>query len=458
MKHGNFIDLDGLSTLKSRSSLKNYGYLFSTSLERLDENADQRANIIKGLTALGIAMTSKPSTADATIDATMTYLGQFIDHDMTLSAMKQELVKDIDQDIFDLVPKEELNNFIKNIRTGTNDIDSLYQTSAIDATGRFVLGNLVGEAGNNGNDLPRDPNAKALIGDPRNDENLAVAQTHVAFLKFHNAIMDKEKVDAVAARKIATQHYQWVILHDFLAQIADPVYLQQALMYGNRFFKPSVDDFFLPLEFTIAAYRLGHSMVRDQYNWSAAFPEATLLNLFTFSNSGNQVPPPAIWKIDWNNFVQNKAKKIDTAIVNPLADIPTSNFNLAARNLRRGYMFSLPTGQAVAQQILFDQAQILSAEELLEHATVEERAVLIEHNFHIKTPLWYYILKEAEIRTNGQRLGPIGSAIVIEVFIQTILLANFSILKEPSWKPSLGANFTFKDLLQYAELLNTSPT
>lgn len=458
MKHGKMLSLEDLKARKSTASLNNFGYLFPRDLERLDR--DNKEFIIQGLTELGQAMTSQVSE-DSQLPAFLTYLGQFIDHDLTNSAIKEEWDKAIDQTTFPVIEaSDDLNSLIQNARTGTMEVDSLYNTPALDANGKFILGQLEDEDSPEGNDLPRSPNGKAFIGDSRNDENLAVAQTHVAFLKFHNAIMDKEGVDSQTARKIATQHYQWIIIHDFLRQVVDYNYVQQALIFGNRYFHPTTDNFFLPLEFTMAAYRLGHSMVRDSYNWNNKVGESTLKDLFEFG-MGGQVPPPLERKIDWRIFKENKAKKLDAAIIDPLAAIPNLDINLAVRNLRRGYMFGLPTGQAVAQSILFDESLMLSPEELLEHASPAEQAALETYNFHQKTPLWYYILKEAQIREQGEQLGPVGTVLVTEVLLQSIRLAPFSILKEPNWQPSLGVartfgegtSFGFVELLEYAGLL-----
>jgi hypothetical protein len=403
-------------------------------------------------------MVNSPTNDDSIISANFNYVGQFLDHDITLTAMRDAEAGAINNPNFPIVEPTQINQIIRNVRTGSNDLDSLYQTAAVTPDGHFVLGKLSGELGGviDGHDLPRDPNNVPLIGDTRNDENLAVAQTHVAFLRFHNAIMDKENVSAADAQKLLTQHYQNIILNDFLAQVVNPDYIKQALIYGNRFFKPK-QNFFMPVEFTMAAYRLGHSMIRDFYKFNSTFINASLMDLFNFSSSGGSIPAPEIWKIDWSVFKDNTAKKIDTSIVNELANIPGLSINLAARNLRRGYMFNLPTGQAVADFVLDDKSLILSAKEIMDNSSPAEQAALSAFNFQNKTPLWYYILKEAQIRENGNRLGPVGTAIVAEVFIGTLLNSKFSILKEKDWKPTLTSSqqgqFTFEDMLRYTGLL-----
>ena len=461
--HGEFEDLEASINLNGLGRLTNFDYMFPLELERLPSDPACKVAIIKGLTDLGIELTKKAEGPESNIPANFTYLGQFADHDITRTAMRKLEQESIDKPDFGIVDPNQLANIILNERTGTNDIDSLYNTSQITADGHFVLGKLGGEGGSDtdGHDLPRDPNNFPLIGDTRNDENLVVAQTHVAFLKFHNAVMDKEKVSSDDAQKIVIQHYQNIILNDYLPRIVNPDYIEQALIYGTRFLNTK-NRFFMPLEFSMAAFRLGHSMIRSNYKFNQTFKNASLTELFAFSSSNPGGPniPPLVWKIDWTLFNSNPANQIDTAIVNPLANVPVLNINLASRNLRRGYMFNLPTGQAVADFVLADKSLILTDKEIFDSSSLAEKAILNATNFHKKSPLWYYILKEAEIRgeaNKGNRLGPIGTAIVAEVFIASISISKYSILDHKGWKPTLPSatpgKFTFDDMLRYSGLL-----
>ena len=91
---------------------------------------------------------------------------------------------------------------------------------------------------------PREPK-QAIIGDPRNDENLIVAQTHLAFLKFHNKVVDRLKAAGIAAgklfeeaRKTVVQHYQSIVLHDFVRRLADPAVFDDVLANGRKFYFP----------------------------------------------------------------------------------------------------------------------------------------------------------------------------------------------------------------------------
>ena len=71
-----------------------------------------------------------------------------------------------------------------------------------------------------------------------------------------------------------------------------------------------------------------------------------------------------------------------------------------------------------------------------------------------ETPLWYYVLKEAEARTQGERLGPVGGRIVAEVLLGIIDADPESYRAvDRSWRPSLphtGAAFGLGDLLAFA--------
>ena len=139
------------------------------------------------------------------------------------------------------------------------------------------------------NDLPRQPpdpdpqkDCAALIGDKRNDENLVVAQLHVAFLRAHNAIVDRGNTFD-DAQQLLRKHYQWIIVKDFLPRICDQWIVSETILHGNRFFLAGRDNLFMPLEFSVAAYRFGHSMVRNQYHYNLNFRAAGLADLFSLT-------------------------------------------------------------------------------------------------------------------------------------------------------------------------------
>ena len=469
------------------------------------------------LRELGRAMTASvpedPASNNSDIPAGFTYLGQFIDHDITRDETEG----------FPLIDDPEL---IQQGRSVTLDLDSLYgqgpkrQPELYDpnfprrSQARFRLGPTTPvNTGNPAfdapfqilNDLPRRPDEQKtpIIADDRNDENTVVAQTHLAFLKFHNRVMDapspnedvdededgsetftqaeedRKKTSFHRARRLVRWHYQWLVLNDFLPQLIDANVLSDIRENGRRFYRfedsPFDGEPFMPLEFSGAAYRFGHSMIRDEYNFNRVFSDplkvpgasqaANLALLFTFTGKGGMFGSatlPTNWVIDWRRFfpvddpaLLNFTRRIDTTLAEGLRRllVPAGQPSvLAVRNLLRGSRLGLPTGQDVAGAM---NVEPLTAGEV---ASGIDGPVLRKHGFDGRTPLWYYILKEAELRGEGRRLGEVGSRIVGEVFFGLLDGdPNSFRSKRPDWTPHLGAsipgasprNFTMADLLRF---------
>ena len=453
------------------------------------------ANTVKGLKALGRAMVEDEEgvVGDAErLPGIYTYFGQFIDHDITLQEghllKPSELVRD-DLAVLGLGDIRDL----KNARTARVELDSLYGGAAVIVGAKMKLGK-VATAGdrppNKGddNDLPRlgtssDPtkDRAALIGDDRNDENLIISQLHLAFLKAHNRLIDQGKSFAQAQRFLR-QHYQHLVVFDFLRRrVADAGVVDDVLEGGNRFYHPEVEPFFMPMEFSVAAFRFGHTMVRNQYNYNRNFPEATLDDLFTFTALSGQLGDfktlPENWIIEWERFIahlggRNPARRLDTTLAAGLFGLrkvtgakerPADAANLAVRNLLRGYALRMPTGQAVANKLkqeLDGPVQVLTPNELLkvarESGNKAQEAALKAGRFHQRTPLWYYLLAEAALLGEGNRLGPVGSRIVAEVLVGLVRRSENSILRDPDWKPVIRLanppNFVLPDLLRFAKV------
>lgn len=424
-----------------------------------------------------------------------TYLGQFVDHDITL-------------DLTSIAEKQEDPHATTNFRTPRLDLDNVYglgpdgspQLYARDPANvtqpgpKLLLGKTAGTgnvAGVFPNDLPRNSEGRALIGDHRNDENLLVAQTQLAFLKFHNKVVDRlaagpnppapDKLFA-EARKQVTWHYQWMVLHDFVERLTEPGIVVKILHEGRKFYRFQKVPY-MPVEFSAAAYRLGHSMVREVYSHNRVFTgggvtPATLKLEFAFSGLSGIIlgraasilpntpglPPnvetlPSDWIIDWSRFYKfdppvaptpnfrfNDTRKIDPFLIPQLHDLPGGGGSLPFRNLVRGVHLGLPSGQDVAQAM---HIAPLTPEEV---STGTDGAVAKAHGFHRRTPLWYYILKEAQVKRGGERLGPVGARIVAEVFIGLVAGDKASYLNDPAWKPTLPAKtpgtFLMSDLLR----------
>lgn len=510
LPHGTFISLTRVETARAAAitALENLGlppavaplpdltrfdFLFPELQEDPGNLLPEGPGTADHLRRLGAAMQEvqpAPGT-DGPIPAAYTYLGQFIDHDVTLEAASDALRGGLGNPNIAPLPLDEILNGLRNTRTATLDLDSVYGAPAPQDGDKMGLGTVTSPAfggrppgKDDFNDLPREGRSNdeahdraALIGDPRNDENLIVAQLHVAFLRAHNALVDSGKSFA-EARTLLRQHYQDMVIHDFLKRIVEPQLVDDILQSGNRFYRTSGSydrPFYLPLEFTVAAYRFGHSMVRHVYNHNDVFPTATLELLFTFTAlSGNLDPVPGIdfdtlpenWIILWERFVEhpdlfNLARPIDTTLVEPLfalrnlqgQPLPGDAARLAVRNLLRGYLLRIPTGQAVARAM--GVTPLTAAE--LEAAGGEAQAdVLREAGFLEQTPLWYYVLAEAAHGGQG-RLGPVGGAIVAEVLIELVRRSEDSILALPGWTSSLGSSanghFGLVDLLRLGGVL-----
>jgi hypothetical protein len=339
-----------------------------------------------------------------------------------------------------------------------------------------------------------------VIPDPRNDENLAVAQTHLAFIRFHNRVVDTlpsgtpAAVKFMRARKIVTRHYQWMIKTDFLPRICDPDVVKDVFTNGRKAFEVGVSPTAIPtmpIEFSVAAYRLGHSMVRAAYNWNVNFDNGggTLPLLFAFSGTsgdlGGDFPLPSIWIADFRrlyNFGQagrqdlvvpaakfNRAMRIDASLVHPLAKLPQETIgppkvpmkdarhDLAFRNLTRAKMVNLATGQQMVAFLKSKGVNVkaLTAAQIRQGAgdgvslaglSQTERDAIVA-----RTPLWFYILREAEL--NGGQLAGVGARIVAETFHRAMEGSATSIVRDPTFKPDLGPNartFRMVDLLLFA--------
>jgi hypothetical protein len=359
------------------------------------------------------------------------------------------------------------------------------------------------------------PNFKSLpfIADGRNDENLIIAQLHTAVLRFHNAVVDWVKANEPndyhgckrsdaqlfeRAQQLTRWHYQWLVVNDFLKTVTLTGIVDKVLLGGPKHYAPRNGEPYMPLEFSVAAYRFGHTMVRAAYDHNRNFgrpapgqlpiiDNASFDNLFRFTGSGE--PPfrggsevlPFNWIIEWDRFIDKSslfpdhfARKIDTRLAPPLRDLINQGNDpkldsdikailkrLARRNLLRGYHLSIPTGQSVAAAM---GVAPLSANELRLGNSGPLNQVLEDNGFLERTPLWYYVLKEAEVRANGNSLGELGSRIVCETIIGQLLNDPESYLKQQGgWDPSKGVTLklpngepdlivTIRDFFRFAGL------
>lgn len=387
---------------------------------------------------------------DSAIPSGYTFFGQFVDHDLTL---------DEGSILGSTIDPED----VEDIRTPFFDLDCVYglgpqqSPEMYDAAGERLLV----DTHDGADDLPRDDDGLALIGDPRNDENTAVSQLQLAFLKLHNAVLDEVQgqpglkrggeSDFEAARRLTRWLYQWAVVHDFLPRVAGQAVVDDVFRrHGNRPVRTRIFDWkrriFMPIEFSVAAYRFGHSMVRASYPLNAAKSDVPF-----FAPSGEDMqgfrPLPAGHTIDWDLYFEidgsspMPARAIDSHLVPPLHDMPPSVVaeglkNLAQRNMMRGHSLGLPSGQAVAKKL---GAPVMSDADL-------------GHPGGGDAPLFWYVLKEAEVTEGGQRLGELGGRIVVEVCAGLLAGDPDSYLNAtPSWTP--GAPFTSSGRMTVPDLL-----
>lgn len=385
-----------------------------------------------------------PGDDDATEAAGWPFFGQLIAHDIT--ADRSPIAGHADPEA------------LRNARAPKLNLEMLYSDGPIGSPYLFDTGDpakfLLGP---DGGDVPRNQQGVALIGDPRNDVHLFALTLHVALLRAHNHIVDLLRADGVPeadvfdrAHLTLTWHYQWVVVHDFLPRLVGAGVAERVLAEGCRWFTPQPAQAYIPLEFADAAFRYGHGQIRHTYRLVDGGPTVPLFpDLVGFG------PLPADRRLDLAQVVDlpgrppaQRAKRLDGRLATSLIGLPEQVIgavdaaayrSLAVRDLVRGKTTELPSGEAVARLV---GVPPLTAAEL-------------EQAWPDGTPLWFYILKEAEHRADGDRLGPVGGLIVAEVLIGLLRADPASYLSlEPDWEPTLfaaGPGFGLADLLTLGE-------
>jgi len=459
------------------------------------------------LTALGAAMSADfdapkdgKDEEESGIPALYTYLGQFVDHDITF-------------DPHSVLQRQNDPDALVDFRTPALDLDNVYgrgpddQPYMYEPDGRFFLGDPIRGGGDpDARDLPRNTNRprRALIGDPRNDENSIVSQLQGLFLRFHNRMRAQNPgLPLPRVQELVRYHYQYVVLNDFLPRIVHSSVLD-ALKTNGRYDRHKLEfycwrnDPFMPVEFSVAAYRLGHSMVRPGYRLNDE------IRLPIFPVPGQGFPEGLTgframkteYGIDWGRFIDvdvraydgsddDKRKRlqfayrIDTSLVNPLAHLPAEvashPSSLAQRNLLRAWSLGLPSGQAVARAM---GVEPLHDDDILIGKAVDEPdpstgpIAAVSPAFEGNCPLWTYILAEAAlhpdpvpipvkenaevpekvaVRINTPKLGPVGGRIVAEVLLGLLFGDRNSFLsRDPRWHPENNRGYALSDFVRYA--------
>jgi hypothetical protein len=425
--------------------------------------------------------------------AGLTFLGQFLDHDMTFDTTSKLGVP--------TSPEKS-----PNTRTPALDLDSVYgggptvspQLYSSTDKDKFKV-----ESSGQFEDLPRSSDGRAIIADPRNDENLMIAGLQSAFLLFHNRVVDRLREDRdfsrlveseepnhdgsgaqdrfspehhthkstfSSARRTVTWHYQWIIINEFLPRVIGSS-LVQDILYGGQKFYTKYNDGPMPVEFQGAVYRFGHSLVRPSYRANLAGDNGAAFFGFIFDPAAEGQADPVDLRggfraprrfIGWQTFFDfggaltadvRPPKMIDTKISTPLFKLPLGAIasgdppqSLPQRNLLRHLTWSLPSGQSIAKKM---GIPALSSSQLIDLAGFGV-------GFERSTPLWFYILREAQV-SGGARLTGVGARIVGEVFIGLIRADKNSYLNSDwRWQPNLPSRvpgtFWMADLLTFARV------
>jgi len=386
-----------------------------------------------------------------------TYLGQFVDHDVTFDPLSS-------------LQRRNDPYGLRSFRTPRFDLDSLYgagptpsaylydQTDPV----KLLIGRNSG-ADQEPDDLPRNHQGRAVVPDPRNDIHVILTHLHLAFVRFHNAVVDHLRAQAVPAddvfaeaQRLTRWHYQWVVVEDYLRRLVGPEILDDILCphregrsVNLRFYRWEGEPF-IPVEFSAAAFRFGHSQVRSRYRLNRA---GQLMHILVPSltpdpreHLGGFRPLPRGFGIEWDLYVPmdgstpQLSRRIDTKLTGAFVQLPVvvdpKRRSLALLNLLRGRALGLPSGQAVAEAMGTSRSDS-------------------DLGLTGETPLWYWLLREAEVDHQGRRLGTTGGRIVAEVLLGMLAGDPASFLNtSPAWVPTLPAaepgRFTMADLLRFA--------
>ena len=456
--------IPGLRGQVAASERTPFGQLFPELRQRgLTSSTDD----LETVHALADAMIERPGTFNpsTTIPAGFTYFGQFVDHDLTF-------------DPTSTLGRRNLPEELPDFRSPRFDLDSLYGSGPMDdafmydwdtekdAGVKLLVGDNAERPELAAEDLPRNEQDRALVGDPRNDENLIIAQLALLFIRFHNKVVELLRRDNrdmsspelfVEAQRSVRWHYQWIVKHELLPLIVsdDLVDVEPSHFKWDPATGPP-----MPVEFSAAAYRFGHSMVRDDYKLNDRQP-----NVPVFVPRGASGPTlegfrriPRELEIEWKHFFvidpatrPQMSMRIDASLVEQLKHLPPDGASLAFLNLRRGNDLGLPRGDAVARELGVEplsKTELLAA---LPHGVDAGAQELVVE----RSPLWYYVLAEARARGDGGlRLGPAGGQIVAEV-INGLLEAdpNSYVRVDPGWTPTFAnpqtRSFSMADLVRF---------
>jgi hypothetical protein len=444
-----------IAVTKGRSAEARFGLMFKTlpAYSPPDRLLIELARTMEDPRTPGTDPSSGDELDNDAVPAGFTFLGQFIDHDMT-------------RDTTPLALQQQDPKGLVNFDTPVFDLGSVYgggptvDKALYEADGKRLK---LRPSPEGVLDLPRAADGTAFLGDPRNDENHIVAQFQIAFIRLHNTFIEEGNSFATA-RRLTQWRFQWIIVHDYLPKIVGQEMVDrllkstnQGLKYGGTLYKPKNPlRPMMPLEYSVAAFRFGHSMIRPEYEMH----DGSTVKIFGTEGKDLRGSRPLTQaeEIDWNYFFEipdfdppddrNMSRRMDTKLAMPLFTLPMTVVpddpgglpripSLAERNLLRGKRLGMPSGQDVARAM---KVTPLSNAEL----------GLKDPGWGGKAPLWYYVLKEAELKHNGTRLGEVGGRIVAETILGILSTDKSCYLNvQPTWRPS-PRQYRMGDLLLQA--------
>ncbi len=431
--------------------------------------------------ALGPMQEQRGDATKPGIKAGFTFLGQFIDHDSTEFRVVDEALRIVERNptigVRQVVAPEE-NPTTANGRTGKLDLDSVYgvlgndNPALFDNGGFFLLGSELRRNSQGPRDIRRNIDFAdgRLIADPRNDENKIIVQLHILFMRLHNKIHEGKvgnhplgSEGFLDTKQKVQQIYRRIVLCDYLPRIIKPEiinnvvnslrngtsFYQQMNRRVNQALESEEPVLAMPVEFAHAAFRLGHSQLLDRY----VIRRGSSLRLFvTIPRKDKDLdgdlrgaePITDVNEIDWNLFFGTTGRDglpLDTFLPKSIFRLPRPAvteppISLAERNILRGIDFGLPSGQEVAVSLrsVYGPITVVPADQL----GIPEDVLQIEPSLEVLTPLWYYILREAQVLNPDQpQLGEVGGYIVAETILGSMVASGFDIqaVGEPRDEP-----------------------
>lgn len=373
----------------------------------------------------------------------------------------QYIAHDITHDRAPLQEKEKLSA-VQNFRRPKLDLECLYGAGPVGQPylydvqdpDKFLIGRSAALVG----DLPRNEQGLALVGDSRNDTHLFISQFHLAFLHFHNRVVDRLRRGQSGspvfdrAAELVRRHYQWIVLHEFLPLTVGEELVNDILNSGPKFCRFEGRPF-IPVEFSDGAYRFGHAQICSRYDLNDQVRDVPL-----FPDLVGICPVTSERQVDWRRMFRfpsgpepQASRRIGPLLVPALMNLPERLIgqvarpefgSLASRDLYRGHAVELPCGEAIARAMG------------LEPCTGKELKS-VDPALAAGTPLWLYVLAESEVQHQGEFLGETGGRIVAEVIIELLRHDPESILNQAGWAPELASSsgvFGIADLLKIAQV------